>query len=100
MNSGCDAVLYGGLSVLRASKIYGVPENTLRDFVKERRAKMLEQSTDTGMASGTEHNACAVDDKVKEIRQNAVFICDNGFTENVEKSLEMQTESDLNIVKP
>ena len=61
---------------------------------------MLEQSTDTGITWETGHNAWDVDDKVKEIRQNAVFICDNGFTENVEKSLEMQTESDLNIVKP
>ena len=41
---GCDAVIHGGLSVLRASKVYGVPENTLRGFVKERRAKMAEGS--------------------------------------------------------
>ena len=57
-------MIHGGLSVLRASKIYGVPENTLRDFVKERRAQMVETNVDSVIATGLkkEGEFAAVDD--------------------------------------
>lgn len=74
VNSGCDAVIHGGLSVLRASKIYGVPENTLRDFVKEKRAKMLEEDVDTVIVAGADQGTARGDD--------------DGISEIVEKSIE------------
>lgn len=74
VNSGCDAVIHGGLSVLRASKIYGVPENTLRDFVKEKRAKMLEEDVDTVIVAGADQGTARDDD--------------DGISEIVEKSIE------------